>query len=132
MLDPDAVPSTLKRGRSANSMGGRDSMELRRSRSSGGLRRSVSRADEKADRRIRRAYRSRERGAAAFAEVQKKAEEELDASIATNKSASDLARAIRIAKAAELSSASKRDPSTPLVKEAEEKLRKSVQESIEV
>ena len=39
-------------------------------------------------------YRSRERSAAAYAEVQKRAEEDLDATIATNKSAPDLAQAI--------------------------------------
>merc|ERR1719506_81607 len=120
MSDPiEGGPSTLKRGRS------RESVELRRSR-------SLSRAQEKAERRLRRVYRSRERSAAAYAEVQKRAEEDLDASIATNKSAPDLAQAIRIARAADISSASKRDPTTPLLKEAEEKLRKSVAESIEV
>merc|ERR1719171_247241 len=123
MSDPREDPSTLKRGRSATPVS--QSMDLRRSR-------SLSRAQEKAERRIRKVYRSRERSATAYAEVQKKAEEDLDATIATNKSAPDLAQAIRIAKAADVNAASKRDPNTPLLKEAEERLRKSVAESIEV
>merc|ERR1719171_571296 len=73
MSDPREDPSTLKRGRSATPVS--QSMDLRRSR-------SLSRAHEKAERRLRRVYRSRERSAAAYAEVQKRAEEELRKSVA--------------------------------------------------